>query len=426
MRVIDKRNYLLLVFLTLLLFVLLSQSVVFADYDEDIEYSPLYDVSLKNTLREFEEKQVAFKPPGVPSIPSVPSVPSYTSSYSCGATCGATCGSTCGATCGATCGSTCNATCVGNSTCVGSSTCAGSSTCMGSSTCAGSHTCIGSNTCAGNSTCVGTSTCYGSTTCAGSTTCFGSSTCVGGATCIGTNTCAGTSTCAGSATCIGSHTCIGTGGCTTPKPNPEPSPKPNDPIPETPSAPGQKPTSNTPSSWAIEGVESAIALELVPEKLQGNYQSNITREEYCELTIQFLRVLLEERQDLLELLNSDPGKVFDDTDNEEVSRAAQLDLVSGVGNNKFEPKRSINREEAAKLLLNLSNEMLMLESSQDPVSFSDSAEISEWAKEAVVLVVNAGVMNGVGNNRFDPKGSYTREQSILTMHRLYLKFFGIE
>lgn len=28
-------------------------------------------------------------------------------------------------------------------------------------------------------------------------------------------------------------------------------------------------------------------------------------------------------------------------------------------------------------------------------------------------------MNGVGNNRFDPKGSYTTEQSIVTMLRMY-------
>jgi len=37
----------------------------------------------------------------------------------------------------------------------------------------------------------------------------------------------------------------------------------------------------------------------------------------------------------------------------------------------------------------------------------------------VGLVQGSGIMGGVGDNRFDPQGEYTREQSILTMLRLY-------
>ena len=35
---------------------------------------------------------------------------------------------------------------------------------------------------------------------------------------------------------------------------------------------------------------------------------------------------------------------------------------------------------------------------------------------------NSGIMTGVGNNRFDPQGPYSREQSIMTMYRLYRLF----
>ena len=31
----------------------------------------------------------------------------------------------------------------------------------------------------------------------------------------------------------------------------------------------------------------------------------------------------------------------------------------------------------------------------------------------------SGIMGGVGNNRFDPQGSYSWEQSIATLMRLY-------
>ena len=44
---------------------------------------------------------------------------------------------------------------------------------------------------------------------------------------------------------------------------------------------------------------------------------------------------------------------------------------------------------------------------------------SDWAFEQVGQVQRAGIMGGVGSNTFAPKDSYTREQSILTMVRLW-------
>ena len=41
-------------------------------------------------------------------------------------------------------------------------------------------------------------------------------------------------------------------------------------------------------------------------------------------------------------------------------------------------------------------------------AFADGAEISDWAKEAVDYLYRAGVVNGVGSNRFDPQGTTTR------------------
>lgn len=46
----------------------------------------------------------------------------------------------------------------------------------------------------------------------------------------------------------------------------------------------------------------------------------------------------------------------------------------------------------------------------DDMKFNDSDKISKWAEEAVDNVTNLGLMNGVGNKKFDPKGKVTREQ----------------
>lgn len=43
--------------------------------------------------------------------------------------------------------------------------------------------------------------------------------------------------------------------------------------------------------------------------------------------------------------------------------------------------------------------------------FADDAEIAEYAREAVYLLKSAGVINGLGENRFNPKGTATRAEA---------------
>ena len=52
-------------------------------------------------------------------------------------------------------------------------------------------------------------------------------------------------------------------------------------------------------------------------------------------------------------------------------------------------------------------------------TFADNCMISPWALEYVGQVQAAGIMDGIGNNRFAPAGFYTIEQSITTLMRLY-------
>lgn len=51
--------------------------------------------------------------------------------------------------------------------------------------------------------------------------------------------------------------------------------------------------------------------------------------------------------------------------------------------------------------------------------FADDIYISDWAKQAVYTVKKFGIMNGTGDNNFSPKQNYTTEQSIVTILRLY-------
>lgn len=69
--------------------------------------------------------------------------------------------------------------------------------------------------------------------------------------------------------------------------------------------------------------------------------------------------------------------------------------------------------------------LLGYQATDEPLAFADQNEISDWALEsvnAISSISGAGrpIMQGTGNNRFSPKGSYTREQAAATVYRLYI------
>ena len=50
------------------------------------------------------------------------------------------------------------------------------------------------------------------------------------------------------------------------------------------------------------------------------------------------------------------------------------------------------------------------------IEFSDAADIADYASEAVGALANAGVVNGVGDNLFDPNGTATRAQAAVIIN----------
>ncbi|MCD7778180.1 MAG: S-layer homology domain-containing protein, partial [Clostridiales bacterium] len=98
------------------------------------------------------------------------------------------------------------------------------------------------------------------------------------------------------------------------------------------------------SSWAKDEIKTAIGLKLIPEDLQNNYTNAITREEFCVLVVNMLEKVNEN------ITASGSAIYFDDTHNESVTSAAALEIVAGVGNNKFNPNGNITRQEAARML----------------------------------------------------------------------------
>lgn len=179
------------------------------------------------------------------------------------------------------------------------------------------------------------------------------------------------------------------------------------------------------SGWAQDEVCSAISNGLVPEQLQGRYSDNITRKEFCWLMTQLItRYSGMNIDDYLASKGKVYTSVFSDTNDTSVLAAYALGIVKGTSAITFDPNWSITRREAAVMLARTAKLLGM--DAGESIQFADAGEFPDWAAEGINFISgitdpNTGkpVMQGQGNSRFAPKGTYTREQAIATALRLF-------
>lgn len=56
------------------------------------------------------------------------------------------------------------------------------------------------------------------------------------------------------------------------------------------------------------------------------------------------------------------------------------------------------------------------------VSFDDAADVSEYAAKAVAYFTKAGIINGMGDNKFMPKANATRAQAAKLVYESMIKY----
>lgn len=177
--------------------------------------------------------------------------------------------------------------------------------------------------------------------------------------------------------------------------------------------------------WAYDEVTAAIENDLVPSYLQNLYLNDIKRGEMCDVVIQAMEAVLD--KDIVEIVKDKTGEdihnyqhtyPFNDSTDLNVLAANKLGIVNGRGDGVFDPYANITRQEAAAMLMRAAKVLNMKAGGDGNTTFTDSSQVASWAVEAVEYICRAGIMNGKGDS-FDPAGSYSREQSFMTIYRLF-------
>ena len=101
-----------------------------------------------------------------------------------------------------------------------------------------------------------------------------------------------------------------------------------------------------------------------------------------------------------------------------VNWAAKTGIADGTTSTTFAPDSNITREQMAVIMKNYADKMgYSIPKTLEAVTFTDNAQISSWAKDAVKAMQQAGVLSGKENNRFDPQGNATRAEAATVLHR---------
>lgn len=96
-------------------------------------------------------------------------------------------------------------------------------------------------------------------------------------------------------------------------------------------------------------------------------------------------------------------------------------IIEGYEGN-FSGDRNITREEMAKILMDFYSKEYGTDMSgiEKGVSFTDEDEISEWARDKVKDMAELGLISGMSDGSFNPKGNATRAQAAQMIYNIVL------
>ncbi|MBR6719876.1 MAG: leucine-rich repeat protein [Clostridia bacterium] len=176
---------------------------------------------------------------------------------------------------------------------------------------------------------------------------------------------------------------------------------------------------DTPDSWAEDEIDKAKEAGIVPESLLYGFKSRITRREFAELVIALTEKAVGRELPLAE-------ENFDDTHSVAVSKAKAAGIVSGRGDNIYNPGSFVTREEIAVMFLRTIEfvekekgvTLIEKKASIDKV-YADRDKVSSWAVKALATLNGEGIIKGTTNSTLFPSGTATVQESVILALRIY-------
>lgn len=166
------------------------------------------------------------------------------------------------------------------------------------------------------------------------------------------------------------------------------------------------------ADWAREQEDLAAAKGLMPDGLGDDFTVNITRAEFAALSVKLYEAMSGEEAP------APGGSPFSDTDDPVVIQANALGIVDGKGDGKFAPDDLVTRQEAALMLSRVYTRLGGGIPKVEATTFADNNKVASWAMDAVAFMSDNKIVNGKGDNKFDPLGSASIQEAMVIALRM--------
>lgn len=168
-------------------------------------------------------------------------------------------------------------------------------------------------------------------------------------------------------------------------------------------------------SWAKKQIEVMASKGIIEGRSETLFDpsSDITRADFIKLLVQTFG------------FEAEAGSNFNDVNHtdyyyETVNTAKQLGLTDGVGNNNFDPKSKITRQDMMVIIaraLKLAGKPIE-NAPSEMEKFNDKSEVAQYAADSVAALVKEGIVEGNGN-LVRPKANATRAETAVLLYRIY-------
>lgn len=164
--------------------------------------------------------------------------------------------------------------------------------------------------------------------------------------------------------------------------------------------------------WARAAIEGLAEKKIVSGKGDGKYDPTaaVKREEFITMLVS-----------LLEIYDKDAKCGFEDVSEGEwyypyVASAVNAGIVNGLSDSIFGTGKDISKEDIAALLQRAAQLKGKSFAQDGYVGFDDENEISAYALSGVKSLNSAGIINGNGSGKFEPKKSATRAETAVMLY----------
>ena len=161
-------------------------------------------------------------------------------------------------------------------------------------------------------------------------------------------------------------------------------------------------------AWAKESIQKLYYNQVIAEDPSKRFrpEDSITREEFVKMLVVSLDILDENAQ-----------CSFDDVSEADwfypyIASAVSKGVVKGVSDTSFGVGQNVTRQDIAALVYRAAENLNVTLAQNNPEKdFSDKADISDYAVEAIRAMTKAGIVNGYEDNTFQPHHTATRAEA---------------